>query len=967
MALKITLSLEGAFAVIRIRGFLGERFGDYRKAVEGAIYNTKAKANYATIDKVPGIIVRLREADFSVDCDEALTRALAEHTTQLWNDVQAAKERAKAFDEAMQEKVNPKTGKPFYLYPFQHSGISWLSMKFGALLADDMGLGKLQPVSEPVLTPCGWRTMGDLRVGDHVIGSNGLPTRVLGVFPQGVKTQYRVTLTDGAWTRAGAEHLWYVETPNTRFRKTPGRVMKTSELMSAGLRYEPSGVSRTQDANTRKRGNSKWFIPLSKPVQLARKELPVEPYLLGALLANANLANSIVHSGTDEQRVELRKVLPDDIELVFVDRCSWRLRSKIEGCNTLTRALKSLEVHGHLSYTKFVPKDYLMSSVEQRLALLQGLCDNDGCVSEDGMVVEYNTVSPQLCEDVLELARSLGGSAWVSTRTPVYEYKGEKLEGQTDHRIRLAMPEGTNPFRVPFKRDRFRSRTKYPATHAIDSIEECGEEEAVCIRVEAEDHLYVTRDYILTHNTIQTIAAMPANAAVLVIGPAVAKSVWRKELGDWRPHLRVSVLSGRGTFRWPKAGEVVITNYDILPNTHTEECLAARKDKKTKLEGKHDKNCLKAQGNIFVPALQALAKTCKGCLKRCDVAKECTGCLPFLKEVPDNMVVVFDEAHNLKNGNAQRTVRARGISGAVRAKGGRVWLLTATPLMNHPVELWSVFQAALIAQEVFGDFKTFLRLFNAKAASEFGGYLFGTPETEEIAERMQRVMLRRMKKDVLQELPPKDWRTVTVEVDSKALKACDAYVAKFGGVDKIAETLDKTLDFKTMSMVASALAAAKIPAMLDLVDSYEEQEEPLVVFSAHRAPIDVLAKRAGWGVITGDTTNEERGRLVEQFQAGELKGMGCTIRAGGVAVTLTRSCNMVFVDREWTPALNVQAEDRISRIGQDRPVLITILVADHPLDERVTELTTAKQMLINASVDGAREMQGYDEERETGT
>ena len=142
MALKITLSLEGAFAVIRIRGFLGERFGDYRKAVEGAIYNAKAKANYATIDKVPGIIVRLREADFAVDCDDALTRALAEHTTQLWNDVQAAKERARAFDEAMQERVNPKTGKPFYLYPFQHSGISWLSMKFGALLADDMGLGK---------------------------------------------------------------------------------------------------------------------------------------------------------------------------------------------------------------------------------------------------------------------------------------------------------------------------------------------------------------------------------------------------------------------------------------------------------------------------------------------------------------------------------------------------------------------------------------------------------------------------------------------------------------------------------------------------------------------------------------------------------------------------------------------------------------------------------------------------------
>lgn len=605
MAVKVILKLEGAFAAIRLKGFAGDKWGAFRQAIEGAIYNKAKNANFATLDKVPGIIVRLREADFPVECDEPLSKALAEHTTQLWNDVQAAKERARAFDAAMGERINPSTGKPYYLYPYQYTGITWLSMKFGALLADEMGTGK----------------------------------------------------------------------------------------------------------------------------------------------------------------------------------------------------------------------------------------------------------------------------------------------------------------------------------------------------------------------TLQTIAALPANPAVLVVGPVMAKSVWKLELNRWRPHLRVSVLAGRQSFRWPKPGEVVITNYDILPEAHTELCLRRRKDKKTIIRGKHNKECLKAQQNIFVPALQSLALQCEGCLKVSEEAMACEGCAGHLLSATKDMVIVADEAHNLKNSKAQRTVRFRGLSNAVRAKGGRVWLLTATPLMNHPVELWSVFQSALIAQEVFGDFKNFLRLFNAKSASEYGGFIFGTPETEEIAERMQRVMLRRLKKDVLQDMPKLTTKIIPVEIDAKTLKECDAYVQSQGGLDTLVETLDKSLEFKTMAKVSAALATAKIPAMMELVETYEEQEEPLVVFSAHRAPIDLLGKRPGWKVITGDTSDKERGDIVAAFQAGDLKGVGCTIKAGGVAITLTRACNMVFVDREWNPALNIQARDRINRIGQQRPVLIIVLVANHPLDERVTELNLAKQALSDASVDGAREMQDSDEEK----
>ncbi|MDP3768345.1 MAG: C-terminal helicase domain-containing protein, partial [Dehalococcoidia bacterium] len=159
-----------------------------------------------------------------------------------------------------------------------------------------------------------------------------------------------------------------------------------------------------------------------------------------------------------------------------------------------------------------------------------------------------------------------------------------------------------------------------------------------------------------------------------------------------------------------------------------------------------------------------------------------------------------------------------------------------------------------------------------------------------------------------------------------------------------------SLEFQKISGFRARLAKIKIEAMLELVESYEEAEEPVVIFSAHRAPIDLLGKRAGWAIITGDTNPEKRTAIEEAFQRGELRGIGCTIRAGGVAITLTRSCNAILVDREWDPDLNDQAEDRILRIGQDRPVQITDIVVDHPLDRRVATVLRIKTRRHQASV-----------------
>jgi hypothetical protein len=171
--------------------------------------------------------------------------------------------------------------------------------------------------------------------------------------------------------------------------------------------------------------------------------------------------------------------------------------------------------------------------------------------------------------------------------------------------------------------------------------------------------------------------------------------------------------------------------------------------------------------------------------------------------------------------------------------------------------------------------------------------------------------------------------------------------------EKLLSMKNRAQDFRHMAEARQLLAKAKIPALLEIVESFEEQEEPVIVFSDHRAPIDALASRKGWAVITGETNPADRHRIAGDFQAGQYKGIGLTIDAGAVSITLTRASNMIFVDRSYNPALNDQAEDRAVRIGQTRGVVIQQLVADHRLDIRLQQILDQKQKIITGSVEAA--------------
>lgn len=403
-------------------------------------------------------------------------------------------------------------------------------------------------------------------------------------------------------------------------------------------------------------------------------------------------------------------------------------------------------------------------------------------------------------------------------------------------------------------------------------------------------------DSMGTGKTVQTLVALPEGAPVLVVCPAVAKGVWVRELAKWRPDIKkVTVLSGRGSFRWPAVGEVVVTNYDVLSDAVT--------------------------------------------------------------EAPEGCVVVADEAHVLRGGKrTKRGARFHTLAAAARKASGRTWLLTATPLLNRPQETWNVLAAADLAHTAFGSWNNFVRVFNGYPG-KWGGYTWGTPDADAAATCLRRVSLRRSKEDVLPDLPAKRLSFRTVDLAAQDTKELDAIVAKLGGTENLVEAIrsamagrNNDLCFTEISQARAILAKAKIPAMLEIIEAFEEQNEPLVVFSAHRAPIDALQGRHGWAVITGDTAPEARTVIENDFQSGKLLGVACTIKAGGVAITLTRAANSLFVDREWTPALNEQSQDRIYRIGQSRGVCIDHLIADHVLDARIAELLEEKTNIVDNSI-----------------
>jgi phosphate starvation-inducible PhoH-like protein len=364
--------------------------------------------------------------------------------------------------------------------------------------------GRSQPLDQPVLTPDGFRPIGSLQVGDLVVGSDGLPTPVIGVYRQGRREVFRVTTQDGASTLACGEHLWAVSTASDRRRGKGHRVLETREMVG----------------NLRAAHAHRYELPLvSAPVEFEPREVPMDPYALGLLLGDGCLTTSTTPSfATADPElatalesaldgVELRRMTEVDYVLV---RAGGGGRGGVITANPVTALLRQLGLAGTRSSTKFVPPAYLHNSAAVRLGVLQGLLDTDGGpVRQNARTcrVQYTTCSPKLADDVRFLVRSLGGVVYQRTRaaegrTPGFA-KGRPVPYRSDaYVLDVRLPAGVAPFRLARKKAVHDASGGRRPMRFIHSIEPAGEAETVCIQVAAADSLYVTDDFLVTHNTL---------------------------------------------------------------------------------------------------------------------------------------------------------------------------------------------------------------------------------------------------------------------------------------------------------------------------------------------------------------------------------------------------------------------------------------------------------------------------------
>ena len=404
----------------------------------------------------------------------------------------------------LQEKVDP------YLRPLYDALYDLLDYEKVARLLERNAIevapiafmrGRAQPLTSRVLTHQGWREIGALKVRDCVIGSDGRPTPVLGVYPQGAKEVFRVTATDGASTLCCADHLWSVKTPEDSRRGKPGRIVETREMR-----------------RLRRAHQHRYELPmLSGPVCFPAQEIPVDPYALGLLLGDGCITGKTTptFATADLELVEsLGAGLGGSVVVRHKSGVDYVLGNALgrRGAmpNPVTVVLRDLGLCGTTSTTKFVPEPYLYNTAVVRHAVLQGLLDTDGGpVLQDGRTcrIQYVTTSPELREDVVFLVRSLGGIAYWSTRTAESKRPGMARGREVLHRadsfvIDIRLPAAFAPFRLSRKARKYVEAGGGRPMRFIESIKPAGVADTCCIRVAAHDSLYVTDDFLLTHNTL---------------------------------------------------------------------------------------------------------------------------------------------------------------------------------------------------------------------------------------------------------------------------------------------------------------------------------------------------------------------------------------------------------------------------------------------------------------------------------
>lgn len=371
-------------------------------------------------------------------------------------------------------------------------------IKLKGLIYGQPGIGKSEPVNALVATPSGFRTIGSLEIGDEVFGKDGLIQNVVGVFPQGVRPTYKITTNDGGVCFADEEHIWLVRAVGGNSRKAGWKTMTTKQILEKGVESKISEARK----NSGRKPAFNFELPICGALAYQPIEFIISPYILGVLIGDGSLSDGkCIFTNPDQEIIERVKSEIDrnhklNEHKLAEEHCR-RFAIVYDGekkgdswYNAYVREIRNLGLNVKSQF-KFIPEIYKKGSIGQRVSLLQGLMDTDGTAK--GNRVSYSTTSYRLAQDIVELVRSLGGISKIRSYN-----RDDKIEFVVNVKLNEC------PFHITRKANEWKPSV---ISRYIAKIEKATNEECICIAVSNEDKLYITDDYIVTHNTTLALSS----------------------------------------------------------------------------------------------------------------------------------------------------------------------------------------------------------------------------------------------------------------------------------------------------------------------------------------------------------------------------------------------------------------------------------------------------------------------------
>ncbi len=466
---------------------------------------------------------------------------------------------------------NPETNEPIMLRDYQVRFANTLMEAGNGIGVAATSAGKAQPLHSKVMTPTGWKSMGDITIGDEVVAADGSVAKVTGVFPQGKKPIHRVVFADGTSAECCEEHLWGVHAPIKPYSaKTEYTVMSLQEIKAFFDRKE-SGVCTPGSIS----------VPVAAAVEWKNSsDVPLPAYTLGALLGDGCMSqyNAVMISSADDEIIHrvAQELEYLDVSLKYRSGYDYGItKNSKRACppaiNPLVEILTECGLMGTTSTTKFIPDAYKWASLATRWALIQGLMDTDGTVDKRGNV-SFTTSSVRLAHDMQELIQSVGGLCNIKSRIPHYrtEQGGERKEGQPSYTLHISHSDKASLFALSRKIARCTNKPTANRTirkQIVQIVDLQVEQEAQCIMIDHPSHLYITDGYIVTHNTficgsiVEAYRRVGARSIIIVPSNDLIRQT-RKELA----FLEIPTGEYSGKVKDTNGHDIIISTWQALKN-----------------------------------------------------------------------------------------------------------------------------------------------------------------------------------------------------------------------------------------------------------------------------------------------------------------------------------------------------------------------------------------------------------------